>query len=173
MERLRNGRRGVVCAGMCAVLLSTACDGVLDKSDELSSASPSPAIPPPPPLPSLFGPSLLWVSGTVTDSSGNPVVGASVTGYGATDEVRRQCAFASGELEASTGSDGQYVARWHRRPGGTFGGCLFLTVTPPESSGLGTVSIDSLRVTFYDVNDPALKTDTLEVNVVLPSGSDS
>ncbi|WP_419936794.1 hypothetical protein [Candidatus Palauibacter sp.] len=89
------------------------------------------------------------------------------------DEVRRQCAFASGELEASTGVEGQYVARWHRRPGGTFGGCLFLTVTPPESSGLGTVSIDSLRVTFYDVNDPTLKTDTLKVNVVLPPESDS
>ncbi len=35
------------------------------------------------------------------------------------------------------------------------------------------MSIDSMRVTFYDRNDPALPTDTVFVDVVLPPGSDS
>ena len=101
------------------------------------------------------------------------MVGASVTGYGATDGLVAECANATGEVEAQTDADGRYLAQWRRRPGGTFGGCLFLTITPPSESELATVSIDSVRVTFYDRNDPALPTDTLFVDVVLPPASDS
>jgi hypothetical protein len=101
------------------------------------------------------------------------VAGASLTGHGATDDLGTECAYATGEVEAQTNAEGRYLAQWRRRPGGTFGGCLFLTIAPPPGSELATVSIDSVRVTFYDRSDPVLPTDTLFVDAVLPPASDS
>lgn len=101
------------------------------------------------------------------------MVDASVTGYGATDDYGTECAYASGELDTETNAEGRFLTQWRRRPGGTFGGCLFLTITPPPGSELEAISIDSMRVTFYDWNDPALPTDTVLVDVVLPPASDS
>lgn len=54
--------------------------------------------------------------------------------------------------------------------GRTWPGCVFLTFTPPEGSGLLPVSIDSIPALVYGGEDPRAKTDTLWVHAVLPKG---
>lgn len=69
--------------------------------------------------------------------------------------------------------DGKYFMVWSL-PGalggdGTFNGCMSFRFTRPAESGLVPVSLDPLRMTFYDSEDPGLQTDTLVVDVVLPA----
>ncbi|WP_419166198.1 carboxypeptidase-like regulatory domain-containing protein [Candidatus Palauibacter sp.] len=135
----------------------------------MAGCGADPAVPPSvPPLDG--GQSGLNIAGTVTDSAGNGVGDVRVEGFVRRDADGIACRNPSGPTrDARTRADGRYQARF-RLPlsGGTWPGCLSLTFTPPEISGLRTVSIDSMRVTVYDQWDPALKRDTLRVNVVLP-----
>jgi len=116
----------------------------------------------------------LTVAGRVTDSHGQPVAGAVVLGVATMDQPFAECSLYRGELlRTTTGATGRYVTSWGLPGalggGGTFGGCLSVSVEPPSTSGLSAATMDSIRVTFLSACDPAWP-DTATVNVVLPRG---
>ena len=128
---------------------------------------------PPSPLPPLpHGQSERYIAGVVTDVDGRPVHGVVVEGRIRRDGSTR-CENPSAWIPAvQTSSNGAYGVRVRvGMSGGTWFGCVFLTFTPPEDSGLIAVSIDSIPAVIYDRLDPRLRRDTLKVNAVLPSAS--
>ena len=126
-------------------------------------AEPSPISPPPLELP--HGQSELNIAGLVTEVNGGAVYDVTVEGW-----VGRDCESPSAWIPTvKTFASGRYIVRVRiGQSGGTWPGCASLTFTPPEDSGLLSVSIDSIPTLVYDREDPRAKTDTLKVDAVLP-----
>ncbi|WP_425154717.1 hypothetical protein [Candidatus Palauibacter sp.] len=110
------------------------------------------------------------IAGMVTDEGGEPVSSVLVEGEVAIHDATK-CIFDRGSTrDAHSYLDGTYFVSWaDPATYTTVGGCVSLRFTPPQDSGLATVSIDSLPVTLYSVDDPARR-DTVFVDVVLPKG---
>ena len=112
------------------------------------------------------------IAGVVTDAAGAPVGGVNVHGFH-TLILDSQCGpQRPGFRGWDTDENGRYRARisedvFTRGEGPR---CLFIEFLPPEGSGLGSVSIDSMRIHVYDGHDPARRADTLFINVTLPAG---
>ena len=112
------------------------------------------------------------IAGVVTDSAARPVAGADVQGFH-THVVGSECdAFPlpGGFRGWDTDENGEYRARISETPhsGGAGQRCLFIEFLPPDGSGLGSVSINGMRVHLYSGHDPAWRADTLFINAVLP-----
>lgn len=116
------------------------------------------------------------IAGVVTDSAGTPVAGVDVHGFH-TDVVNSECdayPWPGGFRGWDTDENGEYRARISETPhtGGAGQRCLFIEFLPPDGLGLGSVSIDSMRVHLYSGHDPARRADTLFINAVLGPATD-
>ena len=112
---------------------------------------------------------LRLISGTVTDMSGRPVSGTRVNVI--SQSLRPAGCVWHGPVRALvTSPAGGYSERL-----GSTGpvGCVRVRVRPAEELGLAEVLLDTTGVTYYDSSDPTIATDTLIINVALPSAPSS